>query len=899
MWCGLRPNPADPEICSYYSLPGYGNNWDQRFGTVNCLNVSGDVIVHFLTTWDSEPGYDGTCVEWDMCDDNWINTEVASNQYYFTCIDGWDYGELEATIADSLHSGQMRIRFHFRSDGAWSDEDGFWQSDGAFILDSLSVNDSGGLVIPIETFETEAVGDHTTTSGNWTSSPAPGYGDFAGLFSGLTVLQEDVCNYNTSCLWGFFNGSTYNYACGGYPLQPVVPFGNERDQYLRNDIWSPWVTLSGSGDRIVLEFDVYGDLKFDPLVFYFMGVRSLVDGCAGRWDGPNQTFFEPDKVWKRNRFVLDSYIDPAATAVQIRLGAFDTCPFRCGVYGTGLCHSHSPLFDNVTLYRVDNLGPEFDVSGFYLFQDNFASDGTTTGTVRADMAADILPSYNPVLRPGDSTAVSITTPPSEPGLSTDPHTGSGPAAYAYVAVWPDQSAKRGAALTDDPSRWPVVDSLTHGGTTWFCVRMDTVYSNGSVVNDRYCVDLNDNLFTPGDTVCYFFAATSSAITTYWSEFTGRTESLGDAATWPMEFTCLPTGLGGAGPEILYVDYNDGSGAQTAFEAAFEALGYADGVDRFDVRGSSADNGPGSRVTNVQTQLVGAYDIIVWGTGTTQRCLGDGSSSGKSDDASLLASYLGFGCTGVYFSGDDIAAAIDGADFPVLAAYIDFSLDSSDHIFAGYDDSPLIAGEPGGCFDDADADTLVAFRGCYPVNHFDAMTPTGSATLEASYLSGAGGGAIVAQRSNLCVPVGGGGTSPGGVILSGFGFESIQNDKPSAVLDATAHMAAVIDWLLALPTSVDSPSPRVTALAQNYPNPFNPATTIRFSVREKARVQLKIYNVAGQLVTTLVDRVVEGGLEHAVDWDGRNDAGARVATGVYFYRMTAPDFTRTRKMVLLK
>jgi len=92
---------------------------------------------------------------------------------------------------------------------------------------------------------------------------------------------------------------------------------------------------------------------------------------------------------------------------------------------------------------------------------------------------------------------------------------------------------------------------------------------------------------------------------------------------------------------------------------------------------------------------------------------------------------------------------------------------------------------------------------------------------------------------------------------------------------------------------------VTALAQNYPNPFNPATTIRYSVRERARVQLKIYNVAGQLVTTLVDRVVEGGVEHTVAWDGRNDAGMRVATGVYFYRMTAPDFTKTRKMVLLK
>jgi FlgD Ig-like domain len=87
-------------------------------------------------------------------------------------------------------------------------------------------------------------------------------------------------------------------------------------------------------------------------------------------------------------------------------------------------------------------------------------------------------------------------------------------------------------------------------------------------------------------------------------------------------------------------------------------------------------------------------------------------------------------------------------------------------------------------------------------------------------------------------------------------------------------------------------------AQNYPNPFNPSTTIEFTVRERSKVSLKIYNVAGQLVRTLVDGDRAPGAVHKVAWDGRNDAGTTVSSGVYFYKLVTSDFTQTRKMVLL-
>jgi flagellar hook assembly protein FlgD len=95
-------------------------------------------------------------------------------------------------------------------------------------------------------------------------------------------------------------------------------------------------------------------------------------------------------------------------------------------------------------------------------------------------------------------------------------------------------------------------------------------------------------------------------------------------------------------------------------------------------------------------------------------------------------------------------------------------------------------------------------------------------------------------------------------------------------------------------------PKTDGLAQNSPNPFNPSTTIGFTVAEGSavHVSLKIYDIRGNLVRTLVNEVRDAGT-YNVFWDGTDASGRNVASGVYFYRMTAGDFSQTRKMVLLK
>ncbi len=103
------------------------------------------------------------------------------------------------------------------------------------------------------------------------------------------------------------------------------------------------------------------------------------------------------------------------------------------------------------------------------------------------------------------------------------------------------------------------------------------------------------------------------------------------------------------------------------------------------------------------------------------------------------------------------------------------------------------------------------------------------------------------------------------------------------------------------TAVEEPgasAPNAFALHQNYPNPFNPGTTIEFQTNQAGRVAIRIYDVHGRLVRALLDEHKPAG-EFSVPWNGRDDAGQRVASGIYVYRLTAGNFTEAKKMVLLQ
>ena len=98
-------------------------------------------------------------------------------------------------------------------------------------------------------------------------------------------------------------------------------------------------------------------------------------------------------------------------------------------------------------------------------------------------------------------------------------------------------------------------------------------------------------------------------------------------------------------------------------------------------------------------------------------------------------------------------------------------------------------------------------------------------------------------------------------------------------------------------------PNETVLHPNYPNPFNPETWIPYQLQKSTDVQVSIYNQSGVLVRELSLGYQEAGQyvsrSRAAYWDGRNQVGEPVASGLYFYTLTADDFSATRKMLILK
>lgn len=125
------------------------------------------------------------------------------------------------------------------------------------------------------------------------------------------------------------------------------------------------------------------------------------------------------------------------------------------------------------------------------------------------------------------------------------------------------------------------------------------------------------------------------------------------------------------------------------------------------------------------------------------------------------------------------------------------------------------------------------------------------------------------------------------------FDSRQNP--------TLENRPVLHIVYAMPNRIaerETELPATFALAQNYPNPFNPTTSIRYALPRRAHVQLTIYNLHGAHVRRLVAAPRAAGY-HEVRWNGNDDAGASVPSGIYFYRLEAANFIALRKLTLLR
>ncbi len=137
-------------------------------------------------------------------------------------------------------------------------------------------------------------------------------------------------------------------------------------------------------------------------------------------------------------------------------------------------------------------------------------------------------------------------------------------------------------------------------------------------------------------------------------------------------------------------------------------------------------------------------------------------------------------------------------------------------------------------------------------------------------------------------------------IGDFNGDSIEDFAISSDNDwwGTVYIFSGVDQGVGVEIEYDPALPDDFSLSQNYPNPFNPTTTIEFTLLRRSHVTLMVYSILGREVSPLIDRELSAGT-HRVTWDGRDDTGRTAASGVYLYKLTTGDYTRTRKMVLLK
>ena len=904
MWCGTRPG-TDDYMCSWVSAPGYGNGWSQMLIS-DPISFQGVLTWSYRGVFDSEDGYDFTNIQYDAGEGNWVT------------IERWD-GVHDTLAVHQLLLSQAatKLRFHFTSDGAWSDQDGLHPTDGAAIVDEITISDATG-VLNYENFESAAVGDKVV--GIWRADVEEAFGSFGGLANNL--LDKDPCGSNFGTQVVFFDGSPYQSA--DYPGLFNTPFctgpgGTEapcQDAALVSPVIDMTKYSTGFNEvqdadiptadlpllaGAVYRFTVYRDLPLANLVFYTWSVRNIdAQGCPGQWRDRNFVYYGGDQDYIFGGFDVSDLVgnDP----IQVRIGVVDMCQYWYLQYGDCAAHTPSPWLDNVRVYRFRSPSPNWTFRDLDLFQDTFPTEELNIESYcRADAANDINRTNIRII-PGDSAVVDCAAPLAG-GLRLDNIGGEDlPAVYAHFRA-------RYVGPTGKPDLAGAVLQGTYGTyvsddgewTIMHCPPART--ASGVIVADRYMIDLNDSLFTRGYEIEYYFKGF---------------DALGQSSTLPrtaqvqggnmFSFSTLPT----LNSNTLYVDDFEGRGTfvgtvQTYFDPAFAAVA-TDVPDRYDVNApsSAVSNGVGAYAH--PEHIKQAYEKIIFDSGNLSSVTLSEGVSDKSNEAALFVEWLRNSDhkVGLWVLGNDVAFDLSRAAAPAVAqdlmeniCGVAFSNRSYYNLtggrVAGGVITPLITGVSGSPFAGIQ---YYAYGGCPIIKAFDVLEKVDGVGEYCLQYPDFGGnpyyaGVYTSAVNNFAQPM--------RTVWMGHSFMYVRNAGPG--VPATNQLVKAVWDFFDNDTQVDitdaTPEAKVYSLAQNFPNPFNPATRISFALPVKGHVSLRVYNVAGQLVKTLTDGVWEAG-SHELTWDGTNNLGASVASGVYFYKLTAGgDYENMKKMVLLR
>jgi len=455
----------------------------------------------------------------------------------------------------------------------------------------------------------------------------------------------------------------------------------------------------------------------------------------------------------------------------------------------------------------------------------------------------------------------------------------------------------------------------------------TKSSSGIVVQNSWRWDLPDsNFFFPGDVIHYYIEAQDNLAgnigttrmprdTTGFSFFPGMEryrpmvwEKFGRSG----EFTVrgLPTmhsATPGDQPRMLFWHDAISYGSENKWFGALANLGYREGSD-YDVfctsgPSSAVGNSLGGRATGPQ---LADYNVMLYTSGdmgSVTLCNGDVEVNDGGDDIAVMTDWLSQGGKKWFCTGDDLAFDLASSG-PATLGFLNTFLPMT---FNANDIRPLIqnqinptvkpiAGNPVGL-----TQSYIAYGGCEFFNKFDAVQATSGSVSIATFqqLSGP----AYPYSATLYVPNAGGYNDQ--IVYMPYDFSFIYN-KTSAKADAALETRAVVlrEVLTFFGVTGSSPAtgiddtPGLAFAAKNYPNPFNPSTKIEYSLPRDGQLSVKVFNVRGELVRTLLDQPTKAGPGRVV-WLGDNDRGQKVASGVYFYQVKSADNEIFNKMTLVK
>jgi hypothetical protein len=264
--------------------------------------------------------------------------------------------------------------------------------------------------------------------------------------------------------------------------------------------------------------------------------------------------------------------------------------------------------------------------------------------------------------------------------------------------------------------------------------------------------------------------------------------------------------------------------------------------------------------------------------------------------------------GLWVAGDNIAYDMDQLSsipaIQLMSTWCGVSL-SHDSYFemtggfeAGGEVSPHIMGSEVGIY--GNSFDFYTFGSCPLINRFDVLDATANgsdALYYPDYASAQHPAGIQSAQTNMS-------GYEAKTLWLGFSLMNVRGSELESPLARDLLLAEFLLWIghelkdQWEEGPMEDETPNAYRLSQNFPNPFNPTTTIRFDIKSKGHVRLRIYNVAGQLVKTLVDDVMDAG-SYTKEWKGTNNLGSKVASGVYFYRIEAGGYENVKKMVLLR